>query len=98
MHASSDDLDLLSVLSVDQAENLVMHSKDCPLWLYNLCELSPAVAEALAKHKGDIYFLSLINLSDAGAEAIRKHHGHLKLSGLTSLSEAAAVALGKHHG
>jgi hypothetical protein len=62
MHASSDDLDLLSVLSVDQAENLVMHSKDCPLWLYNLCELSPAVAEALAKHKGDIYFLSLINL------------------------------------
>ena len=60
--------------------------------------IADAAAEALAKHKGNLWLNGLKTLSDAAAEGLAKHKGNLDLSGLTTLSDAAAKALAKHEG
>jgi len=64
---------------------------------YNLdhyTSMDDAAAQALAKHKGDLWLGGLTSLSDAAAQALAQHEGSLELRGLTSLSDAAAQALG----
>ena len=97
MQDSNDDLCLSPVLSVEQAEELVeWYSKwysNGPIWLYNLCELSPEVAEVLAKHKGDIYFQRLTELTPEVAEAIARHQGdHLLFNEISTWSDSPIAA------
>jgi hypothetical protein len=57
-----------------------------------LRDLSPAVALALSKHRGDLSFSKLRDLTPAVAQTLSKHEGDLTFSGLRDLSPAVALA------
>ena len=70
--------------------------KGWTLDLNDLESLSDSIAEALSKHKGDLYLERLEELSDTAAAALARHEGALMLGGVTKLGEPGAEALAKH--
>ena len=60
--------------------------------------LSDVLAEALARHRGNLDLSGLTSLSDVAAFALSEHKGgELWLHGLTQISEAATKALAAHY-
>jgi formylglycine-generating enzyme required for sulfatase activity len=100
---SAAETNELKTLTAEQARALVSKTSSTrfglrwssDLSLNGLSELSPSVAEELAKHEGHLSLNGLVTITDATAEALAKHKGRLSLNGLTTLSERAARALTK---
>ncbi len=68
------------------------------LSLGGIADLSPAVAQALARHLGDIRLDGLRTLSVESAAALAHHVGGLSLAGIEALDPDVAEALAPHLG
>lgn len=80
----------------DVAENFGFVDGD--LFLAGLTNLSEAVAEVVARHKGTAWLDGLKTLSVKRAKTLAQHEGTLSLNGLLTLSDEVANELACHRG
>lgn len=89
----------LTNLSAKSAAALARRKAEHPyiakLCFHGLKSLPTAVAEALARFKGNLYLSGVEELSDTAAAHLALHDGFLSMRGLTTLSDLAAARLGQ---
>jgi len=86
--ANSDDPRVLAASMPDS-----IFIQDQTLSLSGLRHISPALGQALGKHRGHLILDGVREFGDAAAEGLGMHFGSLELVGLRSLTPAAARGL-----
>ena len=92
-----NDLDLSTVVELDDAQADALASQEGGLRLDGLTSLRATTASILAKNKGELSFEGITSLDETTARALAECHTDLRL-GLIDLPESIAACLAKCRG